>query len=135
MAKPKTFAVYRWEDRQSVEVGRYKVGSAPGAVLAHIHAASVTDAFEQRKFFARLAAPPSAEQLHVLDLASRQGTDIGYVPLVDGKGSQSRTVGRGLTIEACQRRGWLDRAGALTDAGRQVLVATEERRNKRLGLA
>lgn len=78
---------------------------------------------------------PSGQMLHVLQLASRQGTNIWYVPLVDGKGSQSRTVGRGLTIEACQRHGWLDREGALTDAGRQVLVAAEERRNKRLGLA
>lgn len=77
---------------------------------------------------------PSAQMLFVLQIAA-QGGDIRYVRLVDGKGSQSRTVGRGLTIEACQRHGWLDRAGALTDAGRRMVQAAERRRQIRLGLA
>lgn len=73
--------------------------------------------------------PPrmSPEMAHVLTLAREQGRDIGWVPLVDGKGSQSRTVGRGLTIEACQRHGWLDRKCNLTPAGRQAINAWEEK--------
>lgn len=67
---------------------------------------------------------PSPQQLHVLRLASRQGTDIWYVPLVDGKGSQSRTVGRGATIMTLRRKGWLD-GDALTQAGREVVAAAD----------
>lgn len=130
MRRPKTFAVFQWENRQATEVGQYKVGSAPAALLAHFQAAGVTDAFEQRKLFARLASKPSAEQLHVLDLASRQGSDIGYVPLVNGKGSQSRTVGRGATIDSCIRRGWLDRDGNITQAGREARAAENERQGR-----
>jgi hypothetical protein len=79
---------------------------------------------------------PSETQAHVLGLASRQGADIWWVPLVDGKGSQSRTVGRSLTIEACQRHGWLDRDGNLLQAGREAYARWEarfERRRKREG--
>lgn len=68
---------------------------------------------------------PSGEILHVLRLASRQGTDIHWVPLVDGKGSQSRTVGRSMTVEACRRHGWLD-GDNLTQAGRELLAKYSE---------
>lgn len=130
MSRAKTFAVFRWENQEATEVGRYKVGSAPAALLAHFKAAGVTDNHEQRKLYARNATRPSPEQLHVLDLASRQGSDIAYVPLVDGKGSQSRTVGRGATIDSCIRRGWLDREGNLTQAGREARAAENERQGR-----
>lgn len=68
----------------------------------------------------------------VLETASKQGANIWYVPLVGGKGSQSRTVGRGLSIATCWRHGWLERGTAnLTDAGREVLNAYREREAKR----
>jgi len=77
----------------------------------------------------------SHEMAHVLELASQQGTDISWAPLVNGKGSQSRTVGRSLTIEACRRHGWLTwdgkRSHDLTQAGREVLAAYRERQEKR----
>lgn len=75
---------------------------------------------------------PSDTMAHVLTLARQQGVDLWRVPLVDGKGSQSRTVGRSLTIEACQRHGWLDRAGNLTQAGREALARYEARAARRL---
>jgi hypothetical protein len=126
----KTFAVYRWENNEATEVGRYKVDSAPAALLAHFKAAGVTDNHEQRKLYARNATKPSAEQLHVLDIASQQGSNIAWVPLVDGKGSQSRTVGRGATIDSCVRRGWLDKGGNLTQAGREARAAEKERQGR-----
>lgn len=68
---------------------------------------------------------------HVMTLAMA-GHDVTWVPLVDGKGSQSRTVGRGATISTCRRRGWLVWNPALgrnntglyevTDAGRAALA-------------
>jgi hypothetical protein len=77
---------------------------------------------------------------HVLTLALA-GQDCTYVPLVDGKGSQSRTVGRGVTVSECVRRGWLvwnPTAGwqnrgqhELTDAGRAILAERTERDSKR----
>jgi|GEM_PF-6343673 len=74
---------------------------------------------------------PSYEMMHVLTMASRQGTDIWHVPLVNGKGSQSRTVGRSLTIEACWRHGWLERGTSnLTQAGREALHAETERKER-----
>lgn len=91
------------------------------------------------------AGPPrlSHEMAYVLRLATQQGADIWWVPLVDGKGSQSRTVGRGLTIEALWRHGWIERGTANpTPEGRAMLVAyderwarTQERRNKKLARA
>lgn len=78
-------------------------------------------------YYAIRPAKPSGEMLHVLQLASQQGANIHWVPLVDGKGSQSRTVGRGLTVEACQRRGWLDYQGNLTPLGRTVRNEAEEK--------
>ncbi|USN14004.1 hypothetical protein KABACHOK_01680 [Brevundimonas phage vB_BpoS-Kabachok] len=77
----------------------------------------------------------SAEQLHVLTLA-REGRDCTWAPLVNGKGSQSRTVGRGNTVSTCMRNGWLVWAyleggsrgtHILTDAGRAVLAAEAAR--------
>jgi hypothetical protein len=79
---------------------------------------------------------PSETQAHVLGLASRQGADIWWVPLVDGKGSQSRTVGRDATIQSCIRYGWLDKEGGLTQPGREAYAKWEarfERRRKREG--
>jgi hypothetical protein len=74
----------------------------------------------------------SGEILHVLALASRQGTDIWWVPLVDGKGSQSRTVGRHATIATCWRHGWLERnTSNLTPEGRAILHAEDARREAR----
>lgn len=76
----------------------------------------------------------SHEMAHVLNLARQQGRDIYWVPLVDGKGSQSRTVGRGMTIETCIRHGWLSRLAerpytiSLTEAGRAIITAYNEKR-------
>lgn len=69
----------------------------------------------------------SPQMAHVLALARQQGRSIHHVPLVDGKGSQSRTVGRSLTIEALQRHGMLDRDHQITPAGRAASAAFEER--------
>ncbi|UTC28183.1 hypothetical protein GURKE_01520 [Brevundimonas phage vB_BpoS-Gurke] len=74
----------------------------------------------------------SSEQLHVLNL-TKSGRDCTMVPLVNGKGSQSRTVGRGATISTCVRNGWLqwNPAGGgwrgqgqyeLTESGEAVLM-------------
>lgn len=80
---------------------------------------------------ARLYAAPkpkvSPEMAHVLNLAREQGANISWVPLVNGKGSQSRTVGRSMTISACRRHGWLNDAGELTEAGRKLIYAYNER--------
>lgn len=69
----------------------------------------------------------SSQIINVLTLAKKGVSDLWRPPLVDGKGSQSRTVGRMLSIEAAQRHGWLDRAGKLTEAGEQVLAEQEAR--------
>lgn len=60
---------------------------------------------------------------HVLELSTRQGADLFRVPLVDGKGSQSRTVGRAATVAACVKHGLLTSRPdyALTDYGRSAL--------------
>lgn len=80
----------------------------------------------------------SAAQLHVLALA-KAGRDCTYVPLVNGKGCQSRTVGRGATVSFCHHKGWivwnpdLGRGGLyeLTDAGRAILDADAAREQAR----
>lgn len=82
-----------------------------------------------RDFYAVGRPRISPEIAHVLNLARRQGADIHHVPLVDGKGSQSRTVGRGLTIEACQRYGWLTPGAELTPAGRRAIAEYEEKQS------
>lgn len=64
--------------------------------------------------------------IHVLELA-KKGADIWWVPLVDGKGSQSRTVGRQNTIYTAQRHGWLDQHDKLTPAGEVVLDEQQQR--------
>lgn len=69
----------------------------------------------------------SSQIINVLTLAKKGVSDLWRPPLVDGKGSQSRTVGRMLSIEAAQRHGWLDRAGKLTEAGEVVLAEQESR--------
>ncbi|AXQ68841.1 hypothetical protein HOU00_gp284 [Caulobacter phage CcrPW] len=68
----------------------------------------------------------SPQIIHVLELAEK-GRDIWWVPLVDGKGSQSRTVGRQNTIYTAQRHGWLDKDDKLTPAGKIVLAEQQAR--------
>ncbi len=80
---------------------------------------------ERMQHYAVRDSKPSAEMLHVLNLARRQGAVIGWVPLVNGKGSQSRTVGRQLTIEACRRHGWLNYEDQLTIQGREIVAAED----------
>lgn len=82
----------------------------------------------------------SPEQLHVLRLAEA-GRDCTMVPLVNGKGSQSGTVGRGATVSTCVRNGWLtwsseggwrgDGQYVLSATGREVLKAVAERMQAR----
>lgn len=72
---------------------------------------------------------PSVYQLHVLRLA-QSGRDCTWVPLVNGKGSQSRTVGRGATVAHCVHAGWLIydpalKRHVLTEAGHEVLAERE----------
>lgn len=69
----------------------------------------------------------SSQIINVLSLAKKGVSDLWRPPLVDGKGSQSRTVGRMLSIEAAQRHGWLDREGKLTENGETVLAEQESR--------
>lgn len=66
----------------------------------------------------------SPAQHNVLTLALA-GRDCTVVPLVDGKGSQSRTVGRGATISTCVRRGWLRRSPDIGHGGRGLYTVTE----------
>lgn len=80
----------------------------------------------------------SPEMIHVLKLIE-SGDDPTWVPLVNGKGSQSRTVGRGATLDAAERAGliiWRNRHGrvpagenpySLTKAGRQEICDEEGR--------
>lgn len=68
----------------------------------------------------------SATQLHVLKLA-QAGHDCAWVPLVNGKGSQSRTVGRNVTVSFCVHAGWLIydsvlERHVLTETGQEVLA-------------
>lgn len=73
----------------------------------------------------------SAQVLHVLQLVAA-GRDPTWVPLVNGKGSQARTVGRGVTVSTAVRDGLLKRGEgwtySLTPAGRAELDAYEARR-------
>jgi hypothetical protein len=64
----------------------------------------------------------SPQMAHVLTLAERKDPFIWRPPLVDGKGSQSRTVGRVATVVTCQRYGWLTRDADLTEAGATILA-------------
>lgn len=84
-----------------------------------------------REFAKTAPSVPSDTQAHILHLASKQGADIWWVPLVDGKGSQSRTVGRHATISACKRYGWLDADDNLTQAGREARDRYDVRFEKR----
>lgn len=107
-------------------VGEIRDASGPdAAVIVYCQRAGISSPEEKRKLRARVRAKPTPDMLYVLGLARQQGADLFYVPLVDGKGSQSRTVGRSLTVEACQRHGWLDARLNLTAAGRAVLAKRE----------
>jgi hypothetical protein len=105
-------ARYPRQRRQSLPEMRLLASGAEGGLMAYA-----------TKTPTRL----SAQQHHILELASKQGADLHHVPLVDGRGSQSRTVGRATTIESCVRHGWLVRdvgpnwAYTLTDTGRKML--------------
>jgi hypothetical protein len=123
MRRPADFLIMRHGERQAEVVATVRAFTAP--IALEVHRRENPD--HRLGFYAVREAKPSAEMLYVLDLASQQGTNIGWVPLVDGKGSQSRTVGRGATIEACRRRGWLDRGGNLTQVGREVRAAERTR--------
>lgn len=112
------FLVMRRDNTAAVQIASYRARNGAGAFAQFF--AEHPNAQRMGLHVVR-KAKPSGEMMHVLDLASRQGTDIHWVPLVDGKGSQSRTVGRSLTIEACQRRGWLDYTCNLTQSGRETL--------------
>lgn len=68
----------------------------------------------------------SPQVLHVLSLAA-VGRDVSYVPLVNGRGSQSRTVGRGVSVDVARRAGWLDSEYKLTDAGRTAYEVEKAR--------
>jgi len=126
--KPATYLIMRRDEDAAYEVGVALGYTDRQALDAHFGA---WDPKVRMKHHAVRKAKPSYEMMHVLNLAREQGRNIHTVPLVDGKGSQSRTVGRMLTIEACQRRGWLDWAGNLTAAGRAAYTAEADRLESR----
>ncbi|USN14701.1 hypothetical protein PAPPERLAPAPP_03320 [Brevundimonas phage vB_BpoS-Papperlapapp] len=76
--------------------------------------------------------------MHVLKLLE-SGNDPSWVPLVNGRGSQSRTVGRGATLSAAERAGFIvwqgrnarlapgEPAYILTRLGRREILAEEGR--------
>jgi primosomal replication protein N len=127
--RPKVFNVYHYnrETRLALLMAEVKASSTAAALLSYWESKGIHENQEQRQYYARLKPRMSGEQAHVLNLARRQGTNIHWVPLVDGKGSQSRTVGRGATIEACQRHGWLNGECLLTQAGREAIAAYNEK--------
>lgn len=127
--KPKTFNIYRFDQttRNGVLMGEVKATISAGALLAYWKANDIRDNREQRAYYARVKPRMSGEQAHVLNLARQQGANIHWVPLVDGKGSQSRTVGRGATVDSCIRHGWLDGDYKLTQAGREAIAAYNEK--------
>lgn len=74
----------------------------------------------------------SAPILDVLRLI-KDGRDPTWVPLVDGKGSQSRTVGRGLTLSTARRRGLIVHEPdgyKLTWAGHAEIEAADARERR-----
>src|SRR4051812_28274567 len=105
----KTFCVYRYEGRNlgSTKLGEVKARTAREALSLYFGQNGGPSHDEQIKSYAIGKPRISDEMAHVLVLAGRQGADIEYVPLVDGKGSQSRTVGRGATIGALKRHALL----------------------------
>lgn len=62
----------------------------------------------------------------VLKLALEECPTIWWPPLVNGKGSQSRTAGRHNSIYTAIRAGWLDQDVKITPAGRAVMAAAKE---------
>lgn len=136
------FNVYRWNRRRRRAVWAWscEAKSAPHAIKAACEALGDPHGRLYDRFLARLADSDdhaatairerlSPQMAHVLTLARDQGADLWRVPLVDGKGSQSRTVGRQNTIATLQHRGLLDADGKLTEAGR-LAIATHTAKPK-----